>query len=226
MHLSLDATFKLVSVPTSNHPDWSIAQHFVLGYGSLLSDDSRLQHSDNPNSAVAVEVEGFERRWITRAFHEQQTYVGVTPKAGAQINAHCIPFTLDEALQKREQDYRFVRVDRKLVTLLSGATAMQQARLSDEDTQLWICESLAVHPAHAQYPIYQSYIDTCLSGCLSFYAHDMALASAHARRFIQTTQGWQHVINDRHSPQYPRHAIVDPNTIAIIDDLMLLIEEE
>ena len=50
--------------------------HIVLGYGSLLSRDSRERYSQINTLGIPVMVSGFERAWVTRSIQEQQTYVG------------------------------------------------------------------------------------------------------------------------------------------------------
>ena len=206
---------------TDTHPDWQSAQHFVLGYGSLLSASSRALHSDNVHPALAVTVHGFKREWITRAFHEAQTYVGATPSDQAILNAHCVPFWLNPKLQARERDYRFVQVSMAQIEVLDCPNAQLSHHIESSDVTLWICESLDVYPAHVSHPIYQSYIDTCLSGCIShFQEHDQDYAELHARHFVRYTNGWQHVVNDRSKPKYPRGAEIDPATLALIDTIL------
>ena len=206
---------------TNEHPDWWNAQHFVLGYGSLLSASSRTLHSDNPHPALAVEVTGFKREWITRAFHESQTYVGAIADQESVINAHCVPFALNPKLQSRERDYRFVEVGLAQVNALNCPNVNLIEQLQKPDVSLWICESLDVYPSNAEHPIYQSYIDTCLSGCIShFDGHNKEFGLQHARHFIRSTGGWQHIVDDRADPQYPRHAMIDAYMQSLIDSLL------
>ncbi|MEC8490670.1 MAG: gamma-glutamylcyclotransferase, partial [Pseudomonadota bacterium] len=41
-------------------------KHMVLGYGSLLSKDSRERYSNIFTPGIPVTVSGFERAWVTR----------------------------------------------------------------------------------------------------------------------------------------------------------------
>ena len=205
------------------HPDWHQATHFLLGYGSLLSADSRLRFSDNPHPAICVTVKGFQRAWITRAFHEQQTYVGAMPDSSGEINAHCIPITINPSLQTREQDYRFVEVDHKQVLPNGCQNTELWHHVEHPQAKLWICESLQRYPASKEYPIHQTYVDTCLSGCLHHYRVGTNITEQgikEARRFIATTQGWQHLLNDRETQNYPRAARLIANEHVIIDQLL------
>ena len=45
----------------------------MIGYGSLLSHHSRRQYSNIDCQAIPVTVQGWQRGWVTRAYHEKQT---------------------------------------------------------------------------------------------------------------------------------------------------------
>lgn len=189
--------------------------HIVLGYGSLMNGDSRSRHSGIPHDGIEVEVFGFERGWITRSEPESQTYVGAYQKSDGWLNAQLVPAHLDPALQKREQDYRFTPVT---IAQLNFELNTQLAErlvgwLATRD--IWICESLKIEPSTALYPVNQSYIDTCLAGCLELGGF------AAARRFIESTSGWDHHrMNDRQAPKYPRNAVVKHEHVDLIDQLL------
>ena len=85
-------------------------KHMVLGYGSLLSKDSRERYSNIFTPGIPVTASGFERAWVTRSLHEKQTYVGAVANAHSKLNAQLIPTQINPALQEREKDYRFVEV--------------------------------------------------------------------------------------------------------------------
>ena len=77
-------------------------------------------------------------------------------------NAQLVPTHLDPALQKREQDYRFtpVTIDQLNFELADDLTERLIEWLKLRD--IWICESLKIAPSSADYPVHQTYIDTCL----------------------------------------------------------------
>ena len=197
------------------HPDWQNAKHFLLGYGSLLSDDSRFRFSQNPHPAASVMVSGFRREWITRSEPEKQTYVGAVIDADAALNAHCIPVVLNPSLHKREQDYRFVEVSLAQVSSLQCPNAHLLDAIERPEVTLWLCESLLRQPPTPDFPIHQSYIDTCLSGSLTHGG------LTEAKRFMLSTSGWGHIVNDRASPRYPRAARVNDDSLRIIDDELM-----
>jgi len=215
-------------MPDSNeqsHPDWHQADNFLVGYGSLLSADSRLRFSNNPHLAISVSVKGYQRSWITRAHHEQQTYVGALPNDAAEINAHCVPITLNPSLQKREQDYRFVELAHRQVEPNGCQNTQLWAHVTQPNAKLWICESLKRDPATPDFPINLSYIDTCLSGCIQHYQglsarYNIEQGISEAKRFIETTSDWQSIVNDRHVPRYPRAAVLTKREESLIDELL------
>ncbi|MCC2617911.1 hypothetical protein LJ739_16785 [Aestuariibacter halophilus] len=186
---------------------------FLLGYGSLLSHDSRTHYSALSDHAVAVNVKGWQRGWVTRSMTELQTYVGAWPVAHATLNAVLLPvdgFSAD--FRKREQDYTFEQVDPAQV---SSAQPQDPLPVTLRDSRIWICHTRARQPANPDYPVSQSYVDTCLTGCLEVGGHDFAQA------FIDTTH-WQdvHWHWDRHEPIYPRRARNTQPHWQVIDALL------
>jgi len=190
--------------------------HIVLGYGSLLSKDSRERYSNIFTQGIPVTVEGFERAWVTRSLSEKQTYVGATPNKRESLNAQLIPTTLNPTLQAREKDYRFVSVTSENV-IFNNIDSQYRALLIEQLSpfSLWICETLDCHEPSQAYPVHQTYIDTCLAGCLEHGG------IYEAKAFVANTKLWDHPrINDRANPLYPRSARVSSDVHQIIDMLL------
>ncbi|AXT37998.1 gamma-glutamylcyclotransferase [Alteromonas sp. BL110] len=191
-------------------------KHMVLGYGSLLSKDSRERYSNIFTKGIPVTVSGFERAWVTRSIHEQQTYVGAVANAHSQLNAQLIPTQINPALQEREKDYRFVEVSPKSLSFQLHQGEVTDA-LNERFSQFtfWICETLACEPASEAFPVNQTYIDTCMAGCLEHGG------IKEAERFVMHTSLWEHPrVNDRTQPKYPRAAKVNNETIERIDRIL------
>ncbi len=190
-------------------------QHIVLGYGSLMNTDSRQRFSAIPHDGIPVTVKGFARAWLTRSEAEKQTYVGAVPDSNAQLNAQLLPSKMDPGLAERERDYQFVSVstaDLEL-DLTEAASALLFPWL--ESKSLWICETLLQQPADKDFPVSQTYIDTCMAGCIEHGGE------AEAVKFIKTTSLWEHPrSNDRHDPVYPRAGRVPKSVCTRIDALM------
>lgn len=206
------------------------SKHIVLGYGSLLSRDSRERYSGIYTQGLPVRVSGFKRAWVTRSLQEKQTYVGAVADKSSQLNAQLIPAEVNPSLRAREKNYRFVEVPTNAISMVDsrsskpnpsnqacGKQASKNALLRDvlRHHQLWLCETLLCHHASSDFPVSQTYIDTCLVGCLEHGGVNEATA------FIEHTCGWDHPrINDRASPVYPRAAVISKQQLAQIDMLM------
>jgi len=189
-------------------------QHIVLGYGSLLSKDSRERFSQIHTLGIPVRVEGFQRAWVTRSLAESQTYVGAMVDATSQLTAQLIPTHINPQLREREKDYQFVQVPHHAISF-SSDDAGDLARGALEKHTYWLCETLVCEPATPQYPVNQTYIDTCLSGCLEHGG------VKEAKAFIEHTSFWHHPrVNDRNAVKYPRAAQISHDMQNEIDALL------
>ena len=191
-------------------------KHMVLGYGSLLSKDSRERYSNIFTKGIPVTVSGFERAWVTRSIQEKQTYVGAVANAHSKLNAQLIPTLINPALQEREKDYRFVEVSPSALDF--HLYEPDESSLIDDvlsQFTFWICETLACEPASEEFPVHQTYIDTCMAGCLEHGG------VTEVERFVTHTSLWQHPrVNDRTEPKYPRAANVNNEAIKHIDKIL------
>ncbi|WP_018982865.1 hypothetical protein [Salinimonas chungwhensis] len=189
--------------------------HLVLGYGSLMNADSRQRFSAIEHQGVMVTVNNFYRAWVTRSWQERQTYVGALPENGASLNAQLIPTPLSPALAEREKDYTFTDVPADTISTDFDDDAHDYLISRLADKQLWICQTFDVHVADPQFPVSQTYIDTCLAGCLSHGG----LAQAEA--FIRLTRHWPTDIRaDRSEPFYPRPGRLSKEELRQIDTLL------
>jgi len=189
-------------------------KHYIIGYGSLLSHDSRKRFSNLDISPVHVKLHGWQREWQVNSPAENQTYVGVQPNEKATLNAALIPTTsIDTKLQQREKDYEFVQVAKEQIEFLSQMPNNNLARLNE--SKLWICRPKSNDTPNKSFPVNQSYVDTCLAGALE------SGLDGYAEEFIHTTVGWHHHwVNDRHRPKYPRAAAICTATLSQIDMLL------
>lgn len=189
-------------------------QHYIVGYGSLLSHDSRLTHSAIDEIAYPLTLQGWQRAWVTRSEDEKQTYVGATKQASAQMNGALIPtHEITPELEKRESNYRFTPLsvdDFSFEDPWKGDEALLKEQLSRRS--IWVCETLKIDHPEQEYPVNQSYVDTCLVGCLEIGG------ALFARQFIEQTSGWEKAwLNDRQQKNYPRHAKIDRQQQQAID---------
>lgn len=191
------------AVAAECHPaaDPAVAQ-YIVGYGSLMQDESRARTSPRAGPAHPVEVNGFVRRWIARAetVGFSATYLGVTPDAAGAMNAVVYRIDLDElaATDRREASYCRASV---------AATQVKPAErlpVAMEAGQVWIYVNKpgAVAAPTARFPIVESYVDIFVSGCLE--QEQRFNLEGFAQRCITTTHEWSaHWVNDRIYPRRP-----------------------
>ena len=187
----------------------------ILGYGSLMSRDSRARFSGIHHDGLMVTVKGYRRGWITRSIEEKQTYVGALPDENASLNALLVPVALDPALAEREKDYQFEKV--APAQIFSRQDEDQQAALQTwlANREVYICRSLLTRTAEQDWPVHLSYVDTCMTGCLEVEGEQAATD------FVKQTAHWNaHLVDDRAAPQYPRAARTEPGVRQIIDDIL------
>ena len=189
---------------------------YIVGYGSLMQDDSRMRTSPRAGPAHPVEVEGYRRGWFTRGggTGPGTTYLGVRSEAKSRINA--VIYQVDpaevDATDKRESLYCRVAVD------LSDVRPLERGWSPERDAQAWIYLSLpkAVAAPDSRNPIVQSYVDVFLTGCLE--QEQRSGLADFSRECLATTEGWsEHWVNDR---VYPRRPFVFQPKAAQIDGLL------
>jgi len=195
-------------------------KHYLVGYGSLLSHDSRSRHSNIFCPSLPIIVNGWRREWLARGLTELQTNLGVSQNECAKFNGVLLPIEqISPALRDREQNYQFVEIAAPQIQPAHGSSLAQaeleRIRANPEHYKIWICANLHNETANHNYPIYQTYLDTCLVGCF-----DMGIEN-FAAEFIQNTHFWEHGwINDRNTPRYVRAAQVSQQQQKQIDQLL------
>jgi len=189
---------------------------YIIGYGSLMQDESRKRTSLRAGPAHPVEVRGYRRGWFARgeSVGVSTTYLGVLLNRESRLNA--VIYEVDPAellaTDQRERSYCRVPVSIPDVTPLEGGF------FPPPGAQVWIYanrpESVARPDSH--YPIVQSYVDIFVSGCLE-QEQRFGLVD-FARQCLSTTADWsEHWVNDR---IYPRRPFIFQPRARQIDDLL------
>ena len=204
-----------ISGPCNAPPDSSRPQ-YIVGYGSLMQDESRKRTSPQAGPAHPVAVKGYRRGWFARGetVGFGATYLGVVPRREDHFNA--VIYEVDPAellaTDKRELSYcRAAVAIRDITPLDSGLVAAPGA-------QVWIYANRpeGVATPSSRYPIVQSYVDIFVSGCLE-QEQRFGLAE-FAKQCLSTTADWsEHWVNDR---IYPRRPFIFQPKAGQIDDLL------
>ena len=183
------------------HPQINTAEkNYIVGYGSLINDQSRQRTNPTAKNVYPIEVHGFERLWGLRATGTfKGTFLLAVPMKGASFNGVYYPTDYNGVLaaDEREHDYCRYRLDSKDIKSI-GLKKLQEG-------QYWMyaSEPSEIKPANTDYPIIQSYVDIFIRGCLEI--QDRYLIANYTEQCITTTKLWDNKswVNDRVSPRRP-----------------------
>lgn len=181
-----------------------------------MSHDSRYRYSGIDVAGIPVEVKGWHRAWNMASPSENITCVGAVPdESDTMLNGLLVEVeAIDDDLRKREQNYHFIELALETIIIHCESTG-SQLHADQQPHKVWICQVANPQFSKKTHPICQSYVDTCLSGCLEHKDHAFAL------QFIEQTAGWDgYWLNDRETPLYPRAARVESAMHQQIDGLL------
>ncbi|MCV2401981.1 gamma-glutamylcyclotransferase [Marinomonas sp. C2222] len=167
------------------------SRHFILGYGSLISSESRAKTGET-GQVWPVKLHGFERHWalISECYGMSSVAVVKAPEKSCNGVLIEVPYEQLPLFDEREKGYHRGEVR-------SDQLAKYQDTPLPEGTY-WVYYTDKVVSPNANNPIVLSYLDVILSGCLEH-------GETFAQDFLDLTQGWhQTTLNDRQSPRYPR----------------------
>jgi hypothetical protein len=176
------------------------AIQYIVGYGSLMQDESRRRTAPEAGPAYPVKVTGWRRGWFARGVGVgfDTTYLGIVLDREAEFNAviyQIKDITELMATDQRESFYCRKQLQETDFTLLTDAAPIPRG-------QVWIYVSNPAPTVTPEYPIVQSYVDIFISGCLE-QGQRFQLAE-FAKQCVKTTTGWSaNWVNDRIYPRRP-----------------------
>ncbi|CCG41298.1 gamma-glutamylcyclotransferase family protein [Magnetospirillum molischianum] len=198
-----------------NSPVEDGRQNFVIGYGSLMQEGSRLRTAPTAGPAIPVEVSGMRRGWFAKGsdIGFTTTFLGAVAQEGAVMNAVAFSANAAEiaAMDRREAQYCRRSVEPENLQSVPGGKRLPPGRY-------WIYLNIgsSIALATPERPLVQSYVDLFLSGCLE--AEDALATPGFARRCIATTTDWStNWVNDR---VYPRRPFAEQSEAGRIDRLL------
>jgi hypothetical protein len=181
-------------------PDPGLAQH-VVGYGSLMQEESRKRTAPNAGPASPVRVKGYRRGWFAKGngLGFNTTFLGAVADAKSELNAVIYGIEPAELQATDERESLYCRRALDLASL-----AILGSNAPPVEGQIWIYlnrpESIATASAHE--PIVQSYVDIFVSGCLELEQRHQIVG--FAQQCLATTTEWpMHWVNDRIYPRRP-----------------------
>ncbi|WP_425642094.1 gamma-glutamylcyclotransferase family protein [Marinomonas gallaica] len=168
-----------------------MSRHFILGYGSLISSESRAKTGET-GQVWPVKLLGYERSWAVMSTALGMSSVAVMKAEAKACNGVLIEVEEDQfpLFDEREQGYQRAQLERHQLQSYHQETLPEGT--------YWVYHTQqVVEPCHV-YPIVLSYVDVILAGCLEHGA-------AFTDDFLSLTKGWHApLVNDRRTPIYPR----------------------
>jgi hypothetical protein len=195
----------------------------MIGYGSLIEEASRRRTIPEAVEASPVEVRDHRRVWGHRmdavGYVGATTFLTVVPEPGASLNGVLFEIPADRLpdLDIRERGYRRALVDPDQIT-----AALPRSKALDGDTWIYTTDQDHLRLPDPEYPIIQSYIDVCMTGCIDLERRLPAACAGFAREFVTTTRGWSESwANDRLYPRRPQRDVPHAREIdTILRDLV------
>lgn len=175
-------------------------QNFIVGYGSLMNDDSRMRTDPEAKNVYPIEVKNFERVWGLRADGSYRTTaLLVVPKNGSHLNAVYYPVDYQGMIAADSREYHYCRY--KL--LPSDIKSLGLRNLEKGDYWIYARQPKDIQKPTQQFPIIQSYVDLFIVGCMQI--QDRYLIKDFVKECIETTKYWDNNawINDRINPRRP-----------------------
>jgi len=181
----------------------------MIGYGSLIDEASRRRTVPDAVEALPVTVHGYRRTWGHRmdavGYIGATTFLTAVPDATAALNG--VAFEMPEerlsALDLRERGYHRQRLEPG-----QSRMAVPPHDVLDADTWIYVRDPDELRPPDEQYPIIQSYVDVCMTGCIDIAQSHPNACGDFARDFVDTTDGWsERWVNDRLYPRRPQRDV-------------------
>jgi gamma-glutamylcyclotransferase (GGCT)/AIG2-like uncharacterized protein YtfP len=177
---------------------------YIFGYGSLIEQASRTRTTPAAMYVLPAWVPGFARGWWARTgtIGFTTTFVGAIEEKSSTVNGvvYAVSDKELDATDQREQGYKRMDVTSD-VKILGGYKPKGKVWIyindfkNDEERQ----KSLPT----PEFPIVQSYVDICLTGCLQI-EQGFPDAGDFAVEFITSPQKWSECgENDRVNARRP-----------------------
>ena len=182
---------------------------YIFGYGSLIEQASRMRTTPRAIYVLPARVRGYARGWWARtnSIGFSTTYVGAIPEESSSINGVVYAVSEQELKDTNDREEGYTPTD------ITGIVQILSGDYKPKDT-VWMYVNDFKHGQREkslpspQFPIVQSYVDICLSGCLQIEQAFPDDAQDFARSFIQSTQEWsKYWENDRPAPRRPFAAV-------------------
>lgn len=175
---------------------------YFFGYGSLVNAATHSYPDPLPAS-----VTGWRRMWRHTKMRDV-AYLTVVPDATCTIQGLVAQVPGNDWVALDEREYAYFRSPVPLQTLSVETD-------KDITVQIYQTQTDQDAPPSVRHPILLSYLDVVVQGYLQVFGED------GARRFFETTSGWDAPIqDDRADPIYPRAQQLSAEETQFVDQLL------
>lgn len=176
-------------------------KQYIIGYGSLMEDESRQRTSPLASNAYPILIKGFRRGWFQKGIDlgTSTTFLGVVPDNKAILNAVVFPVSKNElwATDIRESDYCRVLVSDTNISILKNTLPIPAGQV-----WIYVTKPEYIKKSSSRFPIVQSYVDIFITGCIQ--QEQRYNIEGFAKQCIETTSDWSAFwVNDRIYPRRP-----------------------
>ena len=175
------------------------SKNYIIGYGSLMEKESRMRTNKSAKNVKPIIVKDFKREWGHRSNRYKITFLTVSKKKNAQINAVYYPLSIKGIikLDKREKSYCRIKLNNEKLLFFK-----KKINLKNKNFWIYAANPKKIIIPDNQHPIVQSYVDIFLNGC--FQIQDKFKINNFAILCVDTTYGWsKNWVNDRINPRRP-----------------------
>jgi hypothetical protein len=195
--------------------------NYIFGIGSLIEQASRMRTTPAAMYVLPARVKGYLRGWWARtgAVGFSTTFVGAIPDASGSMNGVVYAVSDEELARTNKREAGYTPTDITSSVEILGGSFKPNGKVWVYVNKFKDEHELKNSLPSPQFPIVQSYVDICLTGCLQIQQGFPEVGDFVAE-FIQSTREWsKYWENDR---AYPRRA---PFAVPLAQDIDTLIKK-
>ncbi len=181
--------------------------NYIFGYGSLMEFKTRVSIVPDALYVRPAEIKGYVRGWFARQTSKNVfcTYLGAASANNLKQKTNTVNGILYYVTpQELAATDVFESVGYKRILIPAAKIKMLDCQSLPPIGNVWMYEAnlnstAALHKfaPTKKYPIVQTYLDTCLQGCIQI-ENGFPQVSGFLKTFISTTLFWnKHIVNDR-----------------------------
>jgi hypothetical protein len=195
--------------------------NYIFGIGSLIEQTSRMKTTPAAMYVLPAKVQGYTRGWWARtgAVGFSTTFVGAIPEESGSMNGVVYAVSDEELARTNKREAGYTPTDITNAVEILGGGFKPQGKVWIYVNKFKDEHELKHSLPSAEFPIVQSYVDICLTGCLQIQ-QGFPEVGDFAAEFIRSTREWsKYWENDR---AYPRRA---PFAIPMAQDIDTLLQK-